>query len=116
EEDDDDEGPVDSGPRRRRSRAFHATHLGEAVTELLIPWFDEIVNTEFTAGMENDLDRIAEGEVGWKQIVEGFYRRFAGDLSKAEKDMRPYWERPILLPDMVCGKEDENGVPCPAPM
>lgn len=118
ETDDDDDGvPIDvGGPKRRKSRAFHATHLGEAVTELLLPYFDEIVNTEFTAGMESDLDRIAEGDVGWRQVVEDFYGRFSNKLGKAESDMQPYWEHPILLPDMACGKVDDEGKECPAPM
>ncbi len=116
--DDDDEAPADDrGPRRKRSKAFHATHLGEAVTDLLIPYFDNIVNTEFTAKMESDLDRVAEGDVKWEQIVEDFYGRFSSDLENAEKNMDPYWQRPILLPDMKCGKEPEDGgPPCEAPM
>ncbi len=116
--DDDDEAPADDrGPQKKRSKAFHATHLGEAVTNLLVPYFDEIVNTEFTANMESNLDRVAEGEVDWKKIVQDFYVRFAGDLKNAEENMEPYWERPILLTDMACGKVPEDGGPaCTAPM
>ncbi|GJM21839.1 MAG: DNA topoisomerase 1 [Planctomycetota bacterium] len=116
-EDEDDEVPQGiGGPQRRKGRAFHATHLGEAVTELLLPYFEDIVNTEFTADMESQLDRIAEGDVGWKKVVEDFYGRFASKLGKAETDMSPYWEHPVLLTDMTCGKEDESGKACEAPM
>jgi len=114
----DEEGPTDGqGPQRKRSRSFHATHLGEAVTDLLLPYFDDIVNTEFTARMESELDRIADGEVPWRQIVEGFYAKFATDLKSAEDKMEPYWEKPILLDDLKCGKVPEDGgPPCEAPM
>ena len=116
--DDDDEAPVDDrGPQRKRSKAFHATHLGEAVTDLLLPYFENIVNTEFTANMESELDRVAEGTVNWERIVEEFYKRFSSDLKNAEKNMEPYWERPILLDDLKCGKVPEDGGDaCTAPM
>jgi DNA topoisomerase-1 len=117
-EGDDDEAPADDrGPQRKRSKSFHATHLGEAVTDLLIPYFDNIVNTEFTANMESELDRVAEGAVGWEQVVQDFYDRFSSDLKNAEENMQPYWERPMLLTDMQCGKVPEDGGPaCTAPM
>jgi DNA topoisomerase-1 len=114
----DDEAPADDrGPQRKRSKAFHATHLGEAVTDLLIPYFDNVVNTEFTANMENELDRVAEGTVPWLQVVQEFYNRFSADLANAEVNMSPYWERPVLLTDLLCGKVPEDGGPaCTAPM
>ncbi|MCB9897863.1 MAG: type I DNA topoisomerase [Planctomycetes bacterium] len=116
--DDDDEAPVDRADRRqRKSRAFHATHLGEVVTDLLLPYFGEIVDTEFTANMESQLDQIAEGEIPWLKVVDDFYSRFAVDLKTADQDMTPYWQRPLLLTDMKCGKVPEDGgPPCEAPM
>ena len=118
EDGDDDEAPADArGPQAKRSKSFHATHLGEAVTDLLIPYFDKVVNTEFTANMESELDRVAEGAVGWVQVVQEFYDRFSSDLKNAEENMEPYWERPILLEDLPCGKVPEDGGPaCTAPM
>jgi len=116
-EDDDDLPRDDRGRDQRKSRAFHATHLGEAVTGLLIPYFDNIVNTEFTANMESELDQVAEGTVKWQKVVEDFYTRFSSDLAQAEEQMEPYWKRPFLLEDMVCGKVPEDGgPPCTAKM
>ncbi len=116
-ENDDDEAVNGGPPNKKRSRAFYATHLGEVVTNLLIPFFDRIVNTEFTARMESELDRIAEGEVPWKEVVEGFYGRFSKDLENATENMEPYWEKPLLLDELRCGKVPEDGGPaCEAPM
>ena len=117
-EGDDDEAPADDrGPQRRKSKAFHATHLGEAVTDLLLPYFDNIVNTEFTANMESELDEVADGKAHWQKVVEDFHSRFAHDLAEAEEKMEPYWNRPVLVDDMVCGKVPEDGgEACTAPM
>ena len=115
---DDDEAPVDDGGRKRtQSRSFHATHLGEVVTDLLIPFFGNVIDTEFTANMEAQLDHVAEGSMGWHTVVEDFYTRFAVDLDQAEKNMQPYWERPLLVQSVRCGKQPEDGgPPCDAPM
>lgn len=113
----DDEGPVDGGARRRRSKAFHATHLGEVVTDLLLPWFGNVIDTEFTARMEAALDAIADGEKDWQKVIADFYARFAVDLAKAEDGMSPYWEKPLLVEDLPCGKVPEDGgAACTAPM
>ncbi|MFT7461746.1 MAG: DNA topoisomerase-1 [Pseudohongiellaceae bacterium] len=117
ETDDDDEAIGNGAPTKKRSRSFHATHLGEVVTNLLIPFFDRIVNTEFTARMESELDRIADGEVPWKKVVEDFYSKFAKDLEHATEKMEPYWDKPLLLDELRCGKVPEDGGPaCEAPM
>jgi DNA topoisomerase-1 len=118
EAEDDDEAPAASRmPQKKRSKSFHATHLGEAVTALLVPYFDNVVNTEFTASMESQLDQVAEGDVNWLSVVQDFYERFSTDLKNAEENMNPYWERPLLLDDLRCGKvPEEGGEACPAPM
>lgn len=117
-EEGDDEAPADDdGPRKRKSKTFHATHLGEVVTDLLLPYFGNVIDTEFTARMETELDAIAEGTLNWVKVVEDFYGRFATDLDHAEQDMAPYWEHPLLVDSMPCGKVPEDGGPaCEAPM
>lgn len=117
ESDADDEAATNGAPAKRRSRAFYATHLGEVVTNLLIPFFGNVVDTKFTARMESELDRIAEGKVPWREVVEDFYSRFSRDLDDATKNMAPYWDEPQLLDELRCGKVPEDGgKPCEAPM
>jgi DNA topoisomerase-1 len=114
-ESDDEEAFV--APRQRRKNAFFATHLGEVTTDLLEPQFGDIVNTAFTAQFETDLDRIAEGDMRWQKVVEGFYDRFKADLEQAKGGMQHYRSRPLQVPDMTCNRVDEKtGEVCGAPM
>ncbi len=106
-----------AAPRQRRKNAFFATHLGEVTTDLLEPQFGDIVNTAFTAQFETDLDRIAEGELSWQKVVEGFYDRFKADLDHAKDGMQHYRSHPLQVADMTCNKVDEKtGAVCGAPM
>ncbi|MBP2240115.1 DNA topoisomerase-1 [Cytobacillus eiseniae] len=69
------------------NKRFIPTELGEIVTESILEFFPDIVDVEFTAKMEKDLDYIEEGKVNWVQIIDEFYGEFEKDLSKAEKEM-----------------------------
>jgi DNA topoisomerase-1 len=73
---------------RRERRTLFATELGTEVTDLLMPFFQDIMNVEFTAQMEDELDRIEEGELDWVKAVKDFYGPFEKDLRKARKEMR----------------------------
>jgi len=65
------------------------TELGNIVTELLVASFPEILNVEFTAGMENSLDGIEEGKLDWVDVLNKFYHGgFLKSLKDAEKNMR----------------------------
>ncbi|MBX6377051.1 MAG: type I DNA topoisomerase, partial [Clostridia bacterium] len=75
---------VDRGYVVRQRRRFQPTELGRLVTELLKEHFPEIVSVEFTAQMESRLDAVEAGEVEWRSVVEGFYRRFQPLLERAE--------------------------------
>src|SRR3984885_10135186 len=59
---------------------FTPTMLGEKVSELLVKSFEDIFDVSFTARMEEELDEIEEGRLGWKDSVKGFYTRFEQDL------------------------------------
>jgi DNA topoisomerase-1 len=87
---------------RQEKRRFHATELGIAVTELLERGFPDIMDYNFTAGMEEDLDRIEEGEVDWVGMVDGFYRPFQKKVDQAQEDLEP-----------LKGKPAPNGETCP---
>ncbi len=57
-------------------RAFKASELGIAVTEVLETNFPEVMDLRFTAGMEQNLDKIEQGQVNWVKMMEGFYGKF----------------------------------------
>ena len=57
-------------------RSFQATELGIAVTEVLEKNFPNIMDLDFTAGMERDLDKIEQGQVNWVHMMKGFYSKF----------------------------------------
>jgi DNA topoisomerase-1 len=72
---------------RNSSRAFTPTMLGKLVNDLLVKHFKDIVNYEFTATIENDLDRIAQGEKNWQEVVKNFYEPFNKNLEQKEKEV-----------------------------
>jgi DNA topoisomerase I len=57
-------------------RRFFPTELGETVEKIMIGKFPEIFNVEFTSGMETELDRVEEGELGWQRVLQDFYDPF----------------------------------------
>jgi DNA topoisomerase-1 len=75
--------------------------LGVVVNELLVQHFPSIVNVEFTAKMEKDLDEIEEHDKSWVETVREFYGPFAGDLEKATQEMRDV-KREEQPTDIVC--------------
>ena len=83
--------------------------LGVVVNELLVEHFPDILNVQFTARMETDLDEIEEGEKPWVETVRYFYEPFAKDLAKAQKEMRDV-KREEIPTDVVCEKCQRNMV------
>ncbi len=94
-------------------RRFRPTELGFLVTEVLVKGFPDILNTSFTAAMENNLDRIENGEVPWTKVMKEFYRSFHKDLEDAEQAMKGEVPTEVLCPEcsqpMVI-KSGKNGV------
>src|SRR5437667_247583 len=82
-------------------RRLKPTELGFLVTDLLVEAFPDVLNVEFTAGMEDQLDRIEEGEEHYVDALRRFWGPFAKDLEQAEVQMRDVKreERPT---DLVC--------------
>ncbi|MDM5189538.1 type I DNA topoisomerase [Bacillus sp. DX4.1] len=70
------------------NKRFVPTELGQIVIELILEFFPEIINIEFTANMEQNLDEVEEGKANWVKIVDDFYVGFEPRLEKAEKEMR----------------------------
>jgi len=71
----------------REKRRFKPTLLGSSVSDLLLQGFPEVMDVKFTADMEENLDRIEEGEVNWVDILKSFYGGFSKRLENAEAAM-----------------------------
>jgi DNA topoisomerase-1 len=78
----------DRGYVHRERRTLYPTQLGIEVTDLLMPFFRDIMDVEFTAQMEGELDKVEEGELAWVDAVQDFYKPFQKDLAEAKKHMR----------------------------
>jgi DNA topoisomerase-1 len=61
---------------RMEKRRFHPTDLGETVSKVMVSRFPDIFNVEFTSQMENELDKVEEGDLGWQRVLEDFYGPF----------------------------------------
>lgn len=70
------------------NRRFVPTELGEIIVDILVEYFPEITNVDFTAGMEEDLDLVEEGKEQWIKIIDTFYQDFRPRLEKAEEEMK----------------------------
>ncbi len=71
----------------QEDRRFKPTEIGIAVNDLLVEHFPGIVNLDFTATMEGDLDKIAEGSEDWVALLRRFYGPFADELVQAEQKL-----------------------------
>lgn len=70
----------------RVDKRFKPTAVGEAVTEFLDANFKQIMDYDFTAKVEADLDKIAQGEVKWVPVISDFYQPFIGKVKSVEKE------------------------------
>ncbi|MCS7158150.1 MAG: type I DNA topoisomerase [Blastocatellia bacterium] len=66
---------------------FKPTALGRLVCDLLVEHFTDIFDVEYTAEMEAELDKVEEGRVSWVKVLRDFYKKFAADLARAEREM-----------------------------
>ncbi|MFQ5844838.1 MAG: type I DNA topoisomerase, partial [Planctomycetota bacterium] len=82
---------------------FRPTELGTLVTELLVESFPDILDVEYTAKMEEELDEIEEGQLKWVEALREFNQKFTKDLKLAEKRMRNVKTEEIPT-DHTCGK------------
>ncbi|RSL32867.1 type I DNA topoisomerase, partial [Salibacterium salarium] len=89
-------------------KRFVPTELGEIVLNLIVDFFPEILDVEFTAKMENDLDYIEEGRQNWIKIIDEFYKDFEKRLKVAEEEMEE-----VEIRDEPAGEDCEN---CGHPM
>ena len=86
----------------RQTKQFVPSELGFIVVDLLTQHFGNILDTQFTAKMEEDLDLVEEGRLDWKKVIRDFYGPFNSDMEKAQD-----------LIEKVEIKEEEAGKDCP---
>ncbi len=71
----------------RVDRRLIPTETGILVNDLMVHYFPEIIDYQFTARMEEDLDRVAEGKADWTKIMDVFYKPFAVTVARAQAEM-----------------------------
>ena len=86
-------------------RRFHPTPLGETVSRVLVDRFPDIFNVAFTSEMENELDKVEEGDLGWTDVLQNFY----GPFAKALENIDPAEMIRQANPDAA----EVEGKPCP---
>ena len=82
----------------KTDKRLSPTPLGEVVNGLMMDRFNDIVDVEFTAGMEEKLDQVEEGKLPWKKVLADFYADFSRELSDAEEALK---DTRLKVPDEV---------------
>jgi DNA topoisomerase-1 len=90
-----------------RNRRFYAERIGELVTDRLVENFSNLLDFGFTAGLEDELDAIAEGKRPWRAVLDAFYRDFSAKLATAadrKNGMRANAPTDTDIPCAKCGR------------
>ncbi|MFB6466627.1 type I DNA topoisomerase [Cytobacillus sp. Hz8] len=90
------------------NKRFIPTELGEIITELMMEFFPEVLDVEFTAKMEKGLDNVEDGKEKWVNIIDDFYKGFEKHLKIAEQEMQK-----VEIRDEPAGEDCEL---CGSPM
>ncbi|MCA8938797.1 MAG: topoisomerase DNA-binding C4 zinc finger domain-containing protein, partial [Planctomycetes bacterium] len=102
---------ADRGYVRNESRRFFATELGQIVNGMVTENFSRIVDSDFTAKMESQLDKIEEGDLDWVDVMANFYELFKDELAEAEDKIEKIKGVPATdaagepVPCTICTKE-----------
>ncbi|OGJ37213.1 MAG: DNA topoisomerase I [Candidatus Pacebacteria bacterium RIFOXYB1_FULL_39_46] len=103
---------LDRGYVERIEKRFWATNIGKVVSDFLLQYFPVIMDYDFTAEMEEDLDRIARGEKEWRQVVGNFFL----PLSKKIKEVEETADRAEIPVEKtgekcpLCGETDQGEI------
>jgi len=65
------------------ARRFEPTELGEIVNGIILDYFPDIVNIDFTANLEKELDGVEEGDENWVKVIRDFYQPFSKEVEHA---------------------------------
>ena len=71
----------------KSQKQLYPTELGKIVNKLLVENFTDVINVKFTAEMEEEFDKIAEGKENWKKVIKEFYGPFEQVVEKVEKEL-----------------------------
>jgi DNA topoisomerase-1 len=82
---------------------FHPTALGTTVNDVLTSNFTELFNPDYTARMEDQLDEVEDGTLGWRIALKNFYDKFSVDLKAAEENIKKQKKQEIPT-DEICEK------------
>ena len=94
---------IQRGYVEREAKSLVPTQLGEVTTKLMEEQFSSIVNVDFTAEMETNLDLVEEGKADWVQTLSTFYNEFEQNLKEAEKKLEgTRLEVPDEVTDVIC--------------
>ncbi len=93
----------------KENKNLYVTELGEAVNNIMLKAFPEIVDVNFTANMESLLDSVGEGTVKWKEVVRNFYPDLKKAIDAAEKELENVKIEDEVT-DVVCEKCGRNMV------
>lgn len=90
----------------RKGGALVPTELGDIVIELLMKHFPKIMDYDFTALMEEELDKIEEGGIDWIQVLKDFHNPFEEQLAVAKTEMKSVKQEPVMTHHLceACGK------------
>ena len=86
-------------------KRFFPTEIGTVVNDILVNHFPEIIDIKFTAGMEEDLDKIAQGKEQWIPVIKEFYKPFEENLQKKYQEVskKEFTEKPTEKTCPKCG-------------
>ncbi len=85
----------------KENKVFYPTDLGDIVNEIMENNFEDIIDIDFTAKMEDDLDKVEEGEIAWKEVLRQFYPGFSQKIKEAEEKI-----------DEIQVADEETDIPC----
>ena len=90
----------------KQQKQLYPTELGKIVNKLLVENFPAVINVEFTAKMEEEFDKIAEGKEQWKKVIEEFYGPFKKVVEKVQEELEHVTLEPEVsdVPCEKCGR------------
>lgn len=88
------------------NRRLYAEKMGDIVTDRLKENFDDLMDYDFTAELEQELDKVAEGDLDWKKVLNDFYKGFRKRLEKAGEDDGMRRNQPVTtdIPCQLCSR------------
>lgn len=102
---------MDRGYVEKDAKLLKPTPLGEVTTDLMLSCFSDIVDVEFTADMEEKLDKVELGAADWVKLLDEFYTPFEQTLSQAEEKLTNVNIKvPVEESDVICDKCGRNMV------